>query len=255
MRLPLLFLALLAASAVEAQESPYTSDFIVGVQSPDGAPIAGATVLVGERGASTDADGEAVIEGLRPGRHVVRVSFLGYEPRELAARLEAPGPWGLIVELAEAAVALDEVVVSATDLSRSRLAQDGFFDRQKFGHGTVLTIDDLERRNPILLGDALMGVLGVRVRRNSVRGLGGGTPGRTAVSVRFGAECPMDVFLDGFHSPFLSENIDAITAHDVVAIEVYRGPTQIPVAYNRLGQGGACGVVLVWTSRSLAERG
>ena len=72
-------------------------------------------------------------------------------------------------------------------------------------------------------------------------------------SVRADTPCELAVFLDGVHSPFLSADIDALSAQDVVAIEVYRGPSQIPAQYNQLGRGEGCGVVLVWTSRSLDE--
>ncbi|PAP78305.1 carboxypeptidase-like regulatory domain-containing protein [Rubrivirga marina] len=247
--LPLLLLGL--AVGASAQED-YRSDFIVGVQTPEGEPIAGATVLVGGRGASTNAEGEATLRDLAPGRHRVQVSFLGYETRTLVARLDAPGPWGLIVELDEGAVGLDEVVVEARDLSRSRLAADGFFDRLDLGLGRVLTREEIERKAPIRLGDALTGLLGVRIVTNRVSAPGD-VPGRSAVATRRGAECQMAIYLDGVYSPFLTDDVDAITAQDVVAIEVYRGPTQIPTFYNQLGRGEGCGVILVWTSNSLSD--
>jgi hypothetical protein len=247
----LLPLALLLALGATAQDGS-DSDFIVGVQTATGEPIAGATVLVGERGASTNADGEATLRDLAPGRYRVQVSFLGYETRTLAARLDAPGPWGLIVELDEGALGLAEVVVEARDLSRSRLAADGFFDRLDLGLGRVLTREEIERKAPIRLGDALTGLLGVRIVTNSVSAPGD-VPGRTAVATRRGVECRMAVYLDGAYSPFLTQDVDAITAQDVVAIEVYRGPTQIPTFYNQLGRGEGCGVILVWTSNSLSN--
>lgn len=252
--LPLLALLLLGtASAQDARpEADARRDFVVAVQTPDGEPIVGATVRVGDRGASTDADGEATVAGLAPGRYRVRVSFIGWQTRELAARLDAPGPWGLIVEMVPDEVALGEVVVEARDLGQSRLAADGFFDRFEAGFGTVLTREDIERKNPIRLGDALSGVIGVRVRTRSFRQIGD-TPGRTATSVYRGDVCEMAVYLDGMYSPSLTSDIDAISAQDVVAIEVYRGPSEVPMLYNHLGRGGGCGVVLVWTSRSLAQ--
>ena len=246
MRPIVLLLALVAAPLASAQDAGYRSDFIVGVQTPDGEPIAGASVLVGTLGASTDADGEAVLEGLAPGRHRVRVSFVGRLPRELVAVLEAPGPWGLIVELAESAVALGDIVVEATDLSGSRLAADGFFQRLELGSGTVLTHDDLERRNPITLADALRGVLGVRVRPSDT--------GPVAVAQTGGRECALAVYLDGTPYRYASQNLDTISAQDIVALEVYRRPSQVPLQYNQIGVSDGCGVVLVWTALSLADR-
>ncbi len=240
-----LVLALLAVT-VHAQDADYRSDLIVGVQTPEGDPIVGASVLVGERGASSDADGQALVEGMAPGRYRLRVSFLGKQPRELLARLEGPGPWGVIVELAESQVTMDGVVVEARDLSGSRLAADGFFDRLKLGAGSVLNAQDLARRNPITLTDALRGVLGVRIRR--------GDQGPVAISQVAGDECALSVFLDGVPYRYASDNLDAVSAQNVVAVEVYRRPSQVPLQYNQLGVSDGCGVVLVWTELSIAER-
>ena len=250
MRLLVLSFALALAPAVSAQTAP--SDFVIGVQTPDGEPIAGATVAVGGRGASTDAQGEAVVEGLRPGRYPVRVSFVGLPTREIAAVLEGAGPWDLIVEMADSATLLLEVVVEGRDLSNSRLAADGFFQREALGGGTVLRAEDIERRNPITVADILRGgVLGVRVQQ--------GRFGEVATSNRRGSGCRMDVYLDGTYSPTLTESLDALPAQGIVAVEVYRGATQVPLQYRLSngdpGSGGAagCGVVLVWTELSLAR--
>lgn len=241
----LLCLLLLALGSTAAAQDDTRDPFIVGVQTPEGEPIVGAAVLVGSRGASTDASGEAVIEGLAPGRHRVRVSFVGKRTRELVARLEAPGPWGMIVEMAESQLSLEGVVVEARDLSGSRLAEDGFFERLSLGAGTILRLEDLERRAPITLTDALRGVLGVRIRR--------GSQGPVAVSQTRGSECALAVYLDGVSYRFASDNLDAISAQDIVAIEVYRRPSEVPLRYNQLGVSDGCGVVLAWTALSLDD--
>lgn len=238
-----------AACPAVAQTADGASDFTVFVETPDGEPIAGASVLVGDRGASTDAEGRAVVGGMAPGRYRLRVSFLGRGTRELAARLEAPGPWGLVVEMAPSVTELADVVVEARDLSRSRLARDGFFHRLNLGAGTVLTAEDLYARHPLTLADAVRGVLGVRVLT--------GPEGTVAVSQRAGTSCALSVYLDGAPYGFASRNLDAIPAHDLVAVEVYRRPSQVPVQYNQLGASdgsGGCGVILAWTSFSMAER-
>ncbi len=250
MRLSFLLLAVsLVTLPAFAQDAAYTSDFIIGVQTPDGQPIVGASVLVADMGASTNADGEATVEGLRPGRYRVRVSFVGRITREIAARLDAPGPWGVIVELADNPISLGDVVVEARDLSSSRMAADGFFDRlDGAGSGTVLTVEDIERRAPILLTEIIRGsAAGVRVRR--------GPSGPVATAQAGGAECQMAVYLDGTYYAFASENLDSVSARDVVAVEVYPRTAQVPLQYNRLGQSDGCGVILVWTSFSLSDLG
>ena len=95
-------LVLLTSPYARAQDSDLRAPFTIAVQGPDGTPIAGASVLLGDdRGAAADADGEARFEDVAPGRYVVRVSYVGRRSRQLRAVLNAPGPWGLIVEIAE----------------------------------------------------------------------------------------------------------------------------------------------------------
>ncbi|MGB3542021.1 carboxypeptidase regulatory-like domain-containing protein [Rubrivirga sp.] len=248
MRLFVLFFALALAPAVSAQLAP--SDFVIGVQTADGEPIAGATVQFAGQGVSTDARGEAVLEDVQPGRYPVRVSFVGLPTREIAAVLEGGGPWGLIVEMADSATLLLEVVVEGRDLSTSRLAADGFFQREALGGGTILRPDDIERRNPITVSDILRGgVLGVRVQQ--------GRFGEIATSNRRGTACRMDVYLDGTYSPVLTEALDAQSAQGIVAVEVYRGATQVPLQYRLSngdpgsGSAAGCGVVLLWSEFSL----
>lgn len=242
----LLALFLIAALAPLSAQSG-ASDFIVGVQTPDGEPIVGASVLVGDRGASTDADGQAVLEGVMPGRYRLRVSFVGRVTREMVAPLTGAGPWGLIVELADNPISLGDVVVEARDLSSSRMAADGFFDRLEGGSGTILTVEEIERRAPLQLTELIRGTApGVRVRR--------GAEGPVAVVQTRGVECQMSVYLDGTFYSYAGNNLDAVPAQDIVAVEVYPRTTQIPIQYNRLGESDGCGVILVWTSFSLAER-
>lgn len=239
-------LVLLTSPYVRAQDSDLRAPFTIAVQGPDGTPIAGASVLLGDdRGAAADADGEARFEDVAPGRYVVRVSYVGRRSRQLRAVLNAPGPWGLIVELAEEPSSLGDVVVTARDLSGTRLAADGFFEREALGGGTILTADGLHARNPVLLTDAVRGVLGVSVRPGGL--------GYVATSTRSGGECTLSVYLDGVYSPALTDNLDGLSAQDIVAVEVYRGPSQTPIQYNRIGQSNGCGVILVWTTLSIAK--
>ncbi|PAP78304.1 carboxypeptidase regulatory-like domain-containing protein [Rubrivirga marina] len=244
----LALLACLAAVGGSAQSTD-RAPFTVEVQSPDGEPLPGASVMLGDRGGAADADGRVTFENVRPGRYPLRVSFIGRPTRELAAVLNAPGPWGLIVEMVDTTTLLYDVVVEGRDLSRSRLVADGFFERQALGGGTILDAEDIAYRSPLHLADLLRGgVLGVRVRD--------GRFGPVATSWRTG--CTMDVYLDGVYSSILTESLDAFPAQGLVAVEVYRGATQIPLRYRRLagtpggGRRSGCGVVLAWTELSIA---
>ena len=65
-------------------------------------------------GAISDADGAFLIEGLRPGRYYVRVSFVGYLTEEISDVALVPGSWTAdlgSIELMPDAQMLDEVIV------------------------------------------------------------------------------------------------------------------------------------------------
>lgn len=260
----LVVLSVLAAVAASAQDR---SPFTVAVETPEGAPVAGASVLLGASGGSTDADGEVVFPAVRPGRHVLRVSFVGRETREAAVTLEAPGPWELAVELAPAARPLGDVVVEARTLDRSALARDGFFERARMGAGTILTAEDIARKAPVALDDVLRGEGGLRVQRTR-RGftvavakhsgyLVDTFTNRDAERLAVEAEenlqgCVMDVYLDGAPAAWLTEDLPGLSARGLVAVEIYRGPAQVPSRYA--ATSGTCGVILVWTETSTAGR-
>ena len=227
-------LLLLGPLSVSAQ----VSTLHVGVQRPGGEPVVGATVQLGERGASTGPDGLAAFEGVAPGRYLVRVSFIGSTTEEVSVDLVAPGPWGLVVDLEDATNVLGGVVVEAEDLRATRLGRDGFFRRQRLGGGTILDAEDLAERGATLLHDALRGrVPGVLIQP--------GTTGSQAVSLR--GRCRMKVYLDGTYSPAHTADLGLLPSREAAVVEVYQG-LQVPVHYRGLMRPDeACGVILVWT--------
>jgi hypothetical protein len=243
MRLSLLLVLLVPLTVAAQGDGP--GALHVGVQTPDGEPLPGAAVVLGDgRGAATNAEGVATLDGVGPGSHTVRVSFVGFTTQEVEVDLDGPGPWALLVELPEDAALLGDVVVEADGLDTSRLARDGFFRRQRRGGGTVLNAEDLARRNSPTVSGALGGAPGVRVQQ--------GATGATARSTRGG--CRMSVYLDGTYNGPLTDDLDAIPPQDIVAVEIYRD-SQVPVQYRPGGwPGSTCGVVLLWTRFSTVER-
>ena len=86
-------------------------------ESPE--PLPGASVqLVGtSAGAVTNADGEAGLTGLAPGRYTVRVSFVGYVASEVTT--DVPRADVLVVTLVPDAEALEELIVTTTRTGRT----------------------------------------------------------------------------------------------------------------------------------------
>ncbi len=84
----------------------------------DGNPISGATVSLdgGGLATQTDARGDFRISGVPPGTQQVLVSAIGYQTRVVSHEIEEGAPDSLLVELQPDAIALDEVLVSASRL-------------------------------------------------------------------------------------------------------------------------------------------
>jgi len=61
--------------------------------------------------------------------------------------------------------------------------------------------------------------------------------------VRTNENCAPPIYVDGILSPNLE--IDDLSRDDLMAIEVYRGPSETPAQYQQ-GRNG-CGAIVVWT--------
>lgn len=199
-------------------------------------PLSGARVVVDGldvRG-MTDRYGFLRLPNLPAGSLHLSVTHLGYAPMEDVVEFEAGEPKRLLVRMGIKPIVLDGVSVRT---SGSTLASRGFYDRQKSGVGTFITRAEITAMNVRYMSDVL--------RRTSGFQIGTAPFGaRPPASIRGnGTRCPIQYFVDGaLTSGF---NIDEVMARDVEGIEIYRGASTIPPAYNR---GTApCGVILIWT--------
>jgi TonB-dependent Receptor Plug Domain len=145
--------------------------------------------------------------------------------------------WTIVLE--PNPVALPELPV---EVSRSRsLDRVGFYSRQRIGLGTFITRDILEDRyrTASRAGDVLQQIPGVfRVDQGN---------NETVVHLRpdpsfTNRACAAAIYVDGL---FNQKSLPRLPAQDIEAIEVYRGPAEVPAQYG--GVNAACGVVLIWT--------
>jgi hypothetical protein len=98
-----------------------------------------------------------------------------------------------------------------------------------------VTPDIIERRNPQTGSDLLRSVPGLSVSRSIM--------GRSTVQLTRGnLDCEPLFYLDGQPRPSL--HIDDLNPHDVIAIEVYRGASEVPA---ELAYRGGCGLIIIWT--------
>ena len=108
--------------------------------------------------------------------------------------------------------------------------------RRNEGRGRYVTRQDIEKRNPATLPDAMRMVPGVRVecRSGSICAI------RLARAPR---GCNPAFFMDGIPSDPAIAYLTPIT--DVEGVEIYSGPADTPPELE--GPRARCGVIAIWT--------
>jgi hypothetical protein len=227
--------------------------------SAAGTPLVDALVEVveGEAVARTDPNGRFRLAGLAAGTIVLAVHRLGYRRLEIEIDLYAGEefviPPGTIV-LEAVPVQLPEVSVEAPSGMVSHLAKTGFYERRDEGFGVFVERDDIEAWNPKETTDILSRLQGVRVRPNPLWGKRPSRlepPDMRRVIIEMSRapvqDCDPIVFLDGmFMGSTATFELNRTVAYtEVEAVEVYRGPAEVPPRFNY--RGASCGVIAFWS--------
>lgn len=247
----LLTAAIFAATQVEPLEAQRLSGRLVDVESEDPVGAGLVTLLRGDSvpiiTAVSDDNGEWTLEAQEPGFYFINVKRLGYHeslvgPLELAEDGELTG----VFRLERLPLMLEPIEISAAAVDR-RLDNVGFYRRQLANNGSFIERSQIEQRlgavsDPAQLLRAVPGV-------NVVEGLGGGrlrfTRGHVSGSGCAGPRIYVDDVLFSEGDPLDPPLAVAVRADDIVAMEVYRSPSQIPAQYG--GPMSGCGVLLIWT--------
>lgn len=239
-------LALATAAPLGAQEAEAEADSVatlVGqvVSAMTGGPLPSAKVVLKNagRGAVTDTTGEFAIPDVPAGNDTVRVSLIGFASEQVPLRLKPGHTTRVTLMLSETVLKVEDITVEVTGgRSSTKLENAGFYRRQKRGLGHYITPEEIEQRHPQEPADLLRNVPGVQV--------GARTLGRTKVRITrnpVGMDCGPVYWVDG--AMFQDYHIDELNRSDIMAIEVYRGPSETPARFKFRGQG--CGTIVIWT--------
>jgi len=202
-----------------------------------GVPISHAVVsVVGQPlRARTDSAGWFRLESVPPGVRLFSVRALGYRPLMWTLTLR-PGQNAhgrISLKQFDAAVVLPELTVVGEQYVPARMA--GFYQRRALGLGQYIDREAIERRNPFVMTDLLLGLAGVRVYR---------TNDPFANEVVFLRCERIGVYVDGFRlwgDP--GENLSLINPADVEAMEIYRGAGELPAEF----MSDDCAAIVIWT--------
>ena len=212
-------------------------------------PVAVAEVAVtGRTGVvSTSRRGAFVLSGIPTGEQELTVHHVGYAPLKHAVTVSQGMTTEVVVGLVPDPIEMEPLVATAT--RSRRLEIGGFYERKYWGElvggGKFFTLEDIERRNPLLISHLAADAPGVRLgdcgaRRDSCKLLS------TRLSVGFGgASCSMKIYIDGVPLPSGAAIDEYVRPVEVAGVEIYPGAASLPAEFA--GSDSRCGVVAVWT--------
>lgn len=213
----------------------------------------------------TDSAGYFRFDRVAPGMVSLLVRRLGFAPESASFEVRASDNLDLLIELEQSVQSLDTVTVSEREISLAERRLAPFYERRGLGIGRFFTPEEFEKQQHRPLGEiitartpgsrlvrSLLGSAGwiATTRRPGVM-FGGSTV--DSVDRNRGADpraCYPDVYLDGgvvysFGRGNSLFDINSIATAAIAAVEVYVGPSQTPLQYNKTS--AVCGVVLIWT--------
>ena len=240
--LPSALAAALLAGFVDRAPAQSASVLVTVVAEPAGEPVQGARVTLddGHHATVTNARGEAALRRVAAGRYTLEVQRIGFAVHRVDVDVPATG-LSVGVTLTADPVMMAEVSVEAPDWGRRLLDSQGFYERKRSELGTFITREDIEREKPRSLAHMLRRFGRMRVQSSDFSRTAP-VSGRNYYRPNTGRCVPM-IFLDGVEAE--GYDLDNLDPENVQGIEVYRGASEVPPAFNR--SAGLCGAVVIWT--------
>jgi hypothetical protein len=202
------------------------------------APIRGARVVLNPTGAAitTDSAGRYWFAPQDTGVYQLLVRAFSYAPAETSFVLTAGGDVEknfALVSTSTRAQTLDPVAVNA---ERPNYRLSDFERRRKTGRGFYLDDEQIRRSTASNLQDLTHGMRGVDLD------CGGGPGGCRIHMLRAPMRCSPEYIVD---NQVDNDFGPGTPIRDIVALEVYTGPADVPGEFA--GRNAGCGVVVIWT--------
>ena len=243
-----LHFVLLPTSFLEAQQTGSVTGMVTDAASLR--PVSDARVFIAGTGveAFTDIEGSYRISEVPVGEVEIRLERLGYAPVVRTLQVAAGQISTVDFSLLVSAVALDELLVTATGLQR----------RRELGNAAVaIQVDDeLERAAPVNLTSLLQGrATGVQVLQSSgtvgaastikIRGNGTISLSNTPLIYIDGARVSNSVQSGPGVGGQTTSRLNDLTLEDIESVEIVKGPS----AATLYGAEAAAGVIRITTKR------
>jgi hypothetical protein len=233
---------LLVASAAGAQSASIRGT----VRDSSSRPMLNSDVVVEPIGRHfrTDSAGHFSFESLEPGQYTVRARRVGYEPGSWTVDLSKGGHVEIQLVLGSRIASLDTVFVFEPGRPCEPQTYEGFMCRRAGAKGRFLDYADIDTIGVVYSADLLRDIGGfTSIVRSTHFG-----PTRMASS----KHCTI-VLMNGVASSW--STIPESPA-DIIGIEIYQTPSEIPKEYRRYTWGKEdCWLVAYWTASFLRPIG
>lgn len=212
------------------------------LRDASGTPVARADINIESLRAwtRTDTAGFFRLRALEPGRVVVGVRRLGYEPQVFDFTLTNAREDTIAVTMQPNARLLEAMQIDAA-LERRYDALSGFYERRARGSGIFITREEIEQHHSTQLSDALREIPGLIFARG--RGGGRGIRFQSAATKRL--DCPPQYFIDGRR--VAGTDVDDYPSNDIEAVELYSGAAATPAQFGQSASRYTCGTIVIWT--------
>jgi hypothetical protein len=199
----------------------------------------------------TGPSGRALIPDVAPGILAIRARRVGFKPGRVAATIEA-GRNTVPIMLSNIEPPTLDTVRVVGDRRRS-IRHDEFETRRINRQATVsITRADIERRNPPSLWQMLTGIPSIKVVDIDTMVVLLSTRSVSLKPDLTMEPCYLLIMIDGtvMNGGPGQKGFDLRMLpppNDVHGIELFAGPSSIPLQYGGVGTGKWCGMVAVWT--------
>lgn len=210
------------------------------VRDTTGAGVAGAELAIAGTSIRgyTDDDGHLHLGRIAPGPARLTVRRLGFRPTTVDVTIAAGHATIDTVRLVEVAHRLDVITIRGT-IHAYNGRMSGFYERRSQGFGHFFTRSQITNINPSHLTDLFRRIPGMQLASTSVI--------QNAVRMRGARDCPPLLWLDGAPAGAAEYDLDTIDPLSVEAMEVYSGPSEVPLQFKPPMDLQACGVIVIWT--------
>ncbi len=211
------------------------------------APInLGSVVMLTESGDSigaalTNERGEFSVTAPEPGTFLLHAEAFGHHPRtagvfELGRDAEMTIEFRLAIQVFE----LEGLEITADQIEQPELVRNGFYTRLQRGLGHFITPSDLQDTMALQTQDLFF-------RMGRVRVVYGGISGDRVVMRGPWGYCSPMIYVDGMRVELSGTSLNHIVPlHILEAVEVYRGPAEVPIEYAGTAMD-LCGAIVFWT--------